>query len=85
MLTQGWKSIFKMMIVAAATTGLSGCMSTGPGSSHPFATMFQNYEPVQGSGDALTAPTFDRTAAESNECLTHAALCSSDYDSPCNL
>ncbi|APZ91877.1 hypothetical protein Fuma_01473 [Fuerstiella marisgermanici] len=85
MLTQGWKSIFRMIIVVAATAGMSGCMSTGAGSSHPFATMFQNYEPVRGSGDAVTAPIFDRTVAAPNQCLMHAAMCPSECDSKCNL
>ena len=44
--THAWMKIKKSTVIALMLTALSGCMSVGSGTPHPFTTLFQDYPPV---------------------------------------
>lgn len=41
-----WMKNVRTMIVVSVLVSLTGCMSVGDGSPHPFTTMFQDYPPA---------------------------------------
>ena len=67
MLKQGCQKTIQVLGMFAVAALLSGCQTVGTGPNHPFATMFQNYDPTQyldREAQAIPVPAFEPQSAD---------------------